>query len=70
MTVDCTSSRNMVFSEKGGKITKMVEPGQIEFMIHSEAAPGAEEFAKGAQCLFKEAYWMLSLIFNVQRQNK
>lgn len=56
MTVDCTSSRNMVFSEKGGKITKMVEPGQIEFMIHSEAAPGAEEFAKGAQCLFKEAY--------------
>ena len=51
----------MIFSENGGKVTKIVEPGQIEFMIHAEAAPGAEEFAKGAQCLYKEAYWFYTL---------
>ena len=46
----------MVFSEPNGKITKVIEPGAIEFMMHAEAAPGAEEFARGAQCLYKEVY--------------
>lgn len=48
VTLDCTSSRNMVYSEPSGKITKLVEPGAIEFFMHAEAAPGAEEFARGA----------------------
>jgi hypothetical protein len=56
ITLDCTSSRNMVFSEANGKITKVIEPGCIEFMMHAEAAPGAEEFARGAQCIYKEVY--------------
>lgn len=56
MTIDCTTSTNMVFSEPSGKVTKIIEPGTIEFMMHAEAAPGAEEFARGAQCLFKEVY--------------
>lgn len=56
VTVDCASSRNMVFSEQSGKITKVVEPGSIEFFMHAEATPGAEEFARGAQCLYKEIY--------------
>jgi len=46
----------MVFCESNGKITKVVEPGAIEFMLHAEAAPGAEEFARGAQCIYKEVY--------------
>jgi len=46
----------MVFNNGQGKSTKIVDPGQIEFMIHAEAQPGAEEFAKGAQCFFKEIY--------------
>jgi hypothetical protein len=46
----------MVFSEITGKITKVIEPSAIEFMMHSEASPGAEEFARGAQCVFKEVY--------------
>lgn len=56
VTLDCTSSKNMVFSEQSGKITKVVEPGAIEFMMHAEATPGAEEFARGAQCIYKEIY--------------
>ena len=56
VTLDCTSSRNMVFSETSGKVTKVVEPGQFEFFMHAEAAPGAEEFARGSQCFYKEVY--------------
>jgi len=55
-TLDTTSSRNMVYSEPNGKITKIIEPGALEFMMHAEAAPGAEEFARGAQCIFKDIY--------------
>ena len=44
----------MVFSEISGKVTKIVQPGQLEFMMHAEATPGAEEFARGAQCTYKE----------------
>lgn len=56
VTLDCNSSRNMVFSEASGKVTKVVEPGQLVFFMHAEAAPGAEEFARGSQCFFKEVY--------------
>lgn len=56
ITLDCNSSRNMVFSETSGKITKIIEPGAIEFFMHAEAAPGAEEFARGALCVYREAY--------------
>lgn len=56
VTLDCTSSRNMIFSESSGKMTKIIEPGAIEFMMHAEATPGAEEFARGAVCIYREAY--------------
>jgi hypothetical protein len=46
----------MVFSEPSGKITKILEPGAIEFFMHAEATPGADEFARGAQCTYKEVY--------------
>jgi len=46
----------MVFSEASGKLTKVIEPGHIEFIMHAEAAPGAEEFARGSVCTFKEVY--------------
>jgi hypothetical protein len=46
----------MIYSEASGKITKVIEPGAIEFMMHAEATPGAEEFARGAQCTYKEVY--------------
>jgi len=46
----------MIYSEVSGKVTKVIEPGQIEFMMHAEAIPGAEEFARGAQVIYKEVY--------------
>ena len=56
ITLDCNSSRNMIFTEPTGKITKLIEAGLFEFMMHAEAQPGAEEFARGVQCVFKEIY--------------
>jgi len=44
----------MLYSEQGGKVTRVVEPGALEFMMHAEAAPGAEEFARGVVCSYKE----------------
>jgi hypothetical protein len=56
MTLDCNSSRNMVFSEPSGIVKKIIEPGKVEFFMHAEAAPGAEEFARGATCNYREIY--------------
>lgn len=56
ITLDCNNSSNMVFSENKGKITKIIDPGCYEFMMHAEAAPGAEEFARGAQVIYKECF--------------
>jgi len=55
-TLDCNTSRNMVFSEPSGKVTRVVEPGQVVFFMHAEAAPGAEEFARGSTCSYREVY--------------
>ena len=46
----------MIYSDVSGKVRKLIEPNQIEFFLHAEAAPGAEEFAKACQCYYKEAY--------------
>ena len=42
--LDCTASTNMVFNEDGGKVTRYVRPGEFTFLMHVEAAEGAEEF--------------------------
>lgn len=46
----------MVFSETSGRIAKVIKPGKVEFFMHAEAAPGAEEFARGSVCTFREVY--------------
>ena len=43
-TLDSTKSVNMVFNEDGGKVTRYVRPGEFTFLMHVEAAEGAEEF--------------------------
>ena len=52
----------MVFSEPMGKMRKVIMPGALEFMMHAEAEPGAEEFARGAICTYKEV-WKWSNFF-------
>lgn len=54
LRLDCNQSRNMLYSEPDGKMVKIVEPGKLEFFMHSEAAPGAEEFARGVTCSYKQ----------------
>lgn len=54
LRLDCNKSRNMLYSEPSGKVVKVVEPGHLEFMMHAEAAPGADEFARGVECSYKE----------------
>ena len=56
MTLDLSQSRNLLFSEPGGCVNKMIEPGQIEFMLHAEAEPEAEEVARVAKVIYREAY--------------
>ena len=57
ITLDCVKdSRNMIFTESNGKMIKVVEPCHIEFFMHAEAAPGAEEFARAASITYKEVY--------------
>jgi len=45
--VDCSTSTNMIYSEKDGKVEKVVKPGEIKFFLHSESSPGAESFTRG-----------------------
>jgi hypothetical protein len=55
-TLDLSGSRNLLFSESQGKVTKMIGPGSSEFMLHAEAMPGAEEVARVAKVTCKELY--------------
>lgn len=56
ITLDCNTSKSMSFSEPSGRVVKIVEPGTLMFLMHAEASPGAEEFAKGAEISHKELY--------------
>ncbi len=54
ITLDCSSSQHMLFSSKTNKITKRIDPGQTEFMMHSLAIPNAAKFVRSAKCIVKE----------------
>jgi len=46
----------MLFSELNGKYTKMIDAGALEFIMHAEASPDAEEIARVAKVLYREVY--------------
>lgn len=48
----------MLFSDSLGKVTKLIEPGGIEFFIHAEANPGAEEIARSVKVTYREDFWL------------
>lgn len=54
VTLDCTSSTNMAYSDPKGRVTKVVHPGELEFLMYAEALSGYDEFARGAQVSWKE----------------
>ena len=51
-----SGSRNLLFSEQNGKYTKMIDGGALEFIIHAEASPDAEEIARVAKVIYREVY--------------
>jgi hypothetical protein len=51
-TLDLSASRNLLFSEPLGKVTKLISPGSSDFMMHAEAMPGAEEIARVAKVTY------------------
>ena len=47
----------MIFSNGSiGKLTKTIQPGQLEFFMHAEAAPDAEEIARVCQVNYREQH--------------
>ena len=51
-----SGSRNLLFSEQNGKYTKMIDGGALEFIMHAEASPDAEEIARVAKVIYREVY--------------
>ena len=45
-----------MFSELNGKFTKMIDGGAMEFLMHAEASPDAEEIARVAKVIYREVY--------------
>lgn len=48
--LDCSASQNMLFSSKSSKVSKRVEAGHVEFMMHAMAVPNAGKFVRSAKC--------------------
>lgn len=56
ITLNCTQSRNLLFSDDAGKLTRLVEPGCTEFFLHAEATPGAKDLSKSVSVASKDVY--------------
>ncbi len=39
----------MTFSERAGKVTRLIQPGELAYMMDVEALPYADNFALGAR---------------------
>lgn len=54
MTLDCSASQNMLYSSKLSKVSKRIDAGHVEFMMHTMAQPSASKFVPSAKCSIKE----------------
>ena len=53
--LDCSASEQMLASTKTAVVKKVrarqrIEPGQLEFMLHTQALPSAESYVRSARC--------------------
>lgn len=54
ITIDAASeSKDMIYQPKSGKCTKIIQPGEMESIIHIVADPAAESFIKKIQVSFR-----------------
>ena len=49
VTLDCSMSKNMHYSEPKGKVSRYVAPGDFVFLMNIEAADGFDEFVRGVE---------------------
>jgi hypothetical protein len=52
-TLDCSTSTNSLFSDKGGRVTKQVMPGEFVVMMEVEASADALEFKLGWNVVYQ-----------------
>ena len=52
VTLDCSASKNMLFSTQNAYVKKRVEPKSMQFMLHAEAMPMADNFMRAAKCMW------------------
>ena len=53
-TLDFSSSVNMLYSSKKHKITKIIQGGHTEFMMHTMSKPSVTNYKRGLKCTFRE----------------
>ena len=51
-TLDCSESENMIFYFKGGRASRFVGPGEIEYVMPALALPAAENFSKSVRIFY------------------
>ena len=50
ITLDFSQSKNIIFGGGRSSISKIVLPGQVEFMMHTMVKPGTTNFKRSAKC--------------------
>ena len=48
--LDCSASQNMLYSSKTSRVSRRVDAGHVEFVMHSMAVPNAGKFVRSAKC--------------------
>ena len=52
--LDCSASKNMLFSTRNDVIKKRIDPGELEFMLHAMGLPSEDQFIRSAKCTVQE----------------
>ncbi len=53
-SLDCSASKNVLFGEMGGRVTRYLKSGEFAFMMHVEASEDVEEFTVEYTVLMEE----------------
>jgi hypothetical protein len=46
ISIDLTQSKDMLFMPRVGKVTKVIQPGELEYLVHCIADPSADSFTR------------------------
>ena len=69
MISDMDQSRNeIIYASKTHKIAKQVQPGQIEFMMHTMSKRNVTNFKRGVKCVQREVIRQANQNINMHDQ--